>query len=245
MMSRSRPGQLAAQSLFRSPRAGASPKCSIPFQVSRCLSQTAPRRDESKPTAKTVAPRRKATESLLENIYGSSQAGKAQPQSNAMANLSQSVVFQTLNKSSIDTSALSGKAMPATAVKQKDDDYEPFHFHVMSHKHNTHITVSRPNRDPIISMSCGNIGYKKSRRGLFDSAYSLTKYVLERLVHMGWQMKINRLELVLRGFGQGRDAAVKVLMSPEGRVLRDKIVRVSDSTRIKFAGTRSKKPRRI
>lgn len=94
-------------------------------------------------------------------------------------------------------------------------------------------------------MSCGNIGYKKSRRGTFDSAYSLTKYVLERLVHTGWPPKIHRLELVMRGFGQGRDAAMKVLMSPEGKILRDKIVRVADSTRIKFGGTRSKAPRRL
>jgi small subunit ribosomal protein S11 len=50
---------------------------------------------------------------------------------------------------------------------------------------------------------------------------------------------------VLRGFGQGREAAVKVLMSPEGKVLRDKIIRVADNTKIKFAGTRAKKRRRL
>ena len=58
-------------------------------------------------------------------------------------------------------------------------------------------------------------------------------------------MKIKRLEVVMRGFGQGRDAALKVLMSPEGQVLREKIVRVSDSTRLKFGGTRSRAPRRL
>ncbi|EFY85666.1 hypothetical protein J3458_014535 [Metarhizium acridum] len=161
-----------------------------------------------------------------------------------MSDLSQSMVFDVLNnKSNIDTSALSGqKFEPA---QRRDDAQEPYHFHVYSHKHNTHITCTKPNREPIISMSCGNIGYRKSRRGTFDSAYSLTKYVLERLIHTGWPMKIQRLELVLRGFGQGREAAVKVLMSPEGKVLREKIVRVADSTRIKFGGTRSEKPRRL
>lgn len=163
-----------------------------------------------------------------------------------MANLSQSMVFQSLGKSSIDTSALLGGAPGQRTVSpQKEDDLEPYHLHVYSHKHNTHVTCTKPNREPIISMSCGNIGYKKSRRGTFDSAYSLTKYVLERLVHTGWPPKIHRLELVMRGFGQGRDAAMKVLMSPEGKILRDKIVRVADSTRIKFGGTRSKAPRRL
>ena len=160
-----------------------------------------------------------------------------------MSDLSQSAVFQTFGKSNIDTSALSGTGSEPS--KRKEDALEPYHLHVYSHKHNTHITCTKPNREPIISMSCGNIGYRKSRRGTFDSAYSLTKYVLERLIHTGWPMKIQRLELVLRGFGQGREAAVKVLMSPEGKVLRDKIVRVADSTRIKFGGTRSEKPRRL
>jgi small subunit ribosomal protein S11 len=161
-----------------------------------------------------------------------------------MANLSQSLVFKTLDKSNIDTSALSTRNT-GRQIQAKEDDIEPYHFHIYSSKHNTHITCTKPNRDPIISLSAGNIGFRKSRRGTFDSAYSLTKYVLERLIHTGWPMKMNRLEVVLRGFGQGREAALKVLMSPEGKILRDKIVRVADSTRIKFGGTRSEKPRRL
>ena len=160
-----------------------------------------------------------------------------------MDSLSQSMVLKGSNKSSVDTSILGGTTN--RAVQGKEDDVEPFHFHIYSHKHNTHITCTKPSREPIISMSCGTIGFRKSRRGTFDSAYSLTKYVLERLIHAGWPMKMARLEVVLRGFGQGRDAALKVLMSPEGKVLRDKIVRVADSTRVKFAGTRSEKPRRL
>ncbi|ODA77224.1 hypothetical protein RJ55_06851 [Drechmeria coniospora] len=230
---------LAARPLFL-PGEAVAPKHA--FWKARCLSQTSIRWEDDKPKRVQARPK---TESLLENIYGSSQTarGKSSQQPNAMSDLSQSMVFQALNKSNIDTSALSGKPVPP--AQAKEDELEPYHFHIFSHKHNTHITCSKPNREPIISMSCGNIGFKKSRRGTFDSAYSLTKYVLERLIHTGWPMKIRRLELVLRGFGQGREAAVKVLMSPEGKVFRDKIVRVADSTRIKFGGTRSEKPRRL
>ncbi|KAH6609889.1 37S ribosomal s11 [Trichoderma cornu-damae] len=217
-------------------------------QNARALTQTSARLEdandaETADPPKTVPPKPQ-TESLLESIYGSSLAvGSRSAQPNPMASLSQNMVFQALNKSNVDTSVLSGA--PLQAAQKKDDELEPFHFHVYSHKHNTHITCTKPNREPIISMSCGNIGFRKSRRGTFDSAYSLTKYVLERLIHTGWPIKIQRLELVLQGFGQGREAAIKVLMSPEGKVLRDKIVRVADSTRIKFAGTRSEKPRRL
>lgn len=242
-------GRLAAQSIFRSPRFARAAPSICPLQATRAISQTAARWDDPKPPPATPAgsgskaTTRSKTTSLLESIYGPSRAAENQSsQPNAMTNLSQSLVFQTLNKSSIDTSALSGGGQ---GIQAKDDDLEPFHFHIYSHKHNTHITCTKPNREPIISMSCGNIGFKKSRRGTFDSAYSLTKYVLERLIHTGWPMKMSRLEVVLRGFGQGREAAVKVLMSPEGKVLREKIIRVADSTRIKFAGTRSEKPRRL
>ncbi|KAF5653035.1 ribosomal protein [Fusarium sp. NRRL 25303] len=237
-MSRSLTSRLAAQSLFQSSRANVQKSS---FQIARSISQTKSNRDD-KPRR---APSRPSTASLLENIYGPSETSRTRSSpNNAMANLSQSLVFKTLDKSSnIDTSPLSRDTR--RQAEAKEDDLEPYHFHIYSHKHNTHITCTKPNREPIISLSAGNIGFRKSRRGLFDSAYSLTKYVLERLIHNGWPMKMNRLEVVLRGFGQGREAALKVLMSPEGKVLRDKIVRVADSTRIKFGGTRSEKPRRL
>lgn len=57
--------------------------------------------------------------------------------------------------------------------------------------------------------------------------------------------QIRQLEVVLRDFGPGREAVAKVLLGSEGRALRSKIVRIMDGTRLKFGGTRSKKPRRL
>ncbi|KAF4457064.1 37S ribosomal S11 [Fusarium albosuccineum] len=241
-MSRPLTSRLTAQSLLKSSRVTV-PKSS--FQIARPISQTSALRDDNLGPPPPRAPRKRvhtrpSTSSLLESIYGTSQPAPQPSKDNAMANLSQSLVFKTL-----DQSSLLSQPLRSPSGSPKEDDLEPFHFHIYSHKHNTHITCSKPNRESIISLSAGNIGFRKSRRGTFDSAYSLTKYVLERLIHTGWPMKMNRLEVVLRGFGQGREAALKVLMSPEGKVLRDKIVRVADSTRIKFGGTRSEKPRRL
>jgi small subunit ribosomal protein S11 len=164
-----------------------------------------------------------------------------------MGALSNSLLFETLEKSSVRASFKRDRLDPSwpAAVPEREDDHEPYHFHIYSHKHNTHITVTKPNRDAIISLSCGNIGFRKMRRKHYDSAYQLAAYVLERLYHGGWHEKISKLEVVLRGFGQGRFAATKVLMSPEGKPLRSKITKVSDSTRLKFGGTRSKNPRRL
>ncbi|UNI19237.1 hypothetical protein JDV02_005434 [Purpureocillium takamizusanense] len=242
-MSRPLTTRLAAQtrSLRLRPSQPLAPQC-VALRNAQSFSHSSTRWDEPKGNQpKQRMPARPRTESLLENIYGASRSTQQKP--NAMADLSQSMVFKALNKSNIDTSALSRKT--TEAVQPRQDELEPYHFHIYSHKHNTHITCTKPNREPIISMSCGNIGFKGSRRSTFDAAYSLTKYVLERLIHTGWPMKMKHIELVLRGFGQGREAAVKVLMSPEGRVFREKIIRVADSTRIKFGGTRSEKRRRL
>ena len=122
---------------------------------------------------------------------------------------------------------------------------EPFHFHVYSHKHNCHITVTKPNRGAVLSLSAGNIGFRKSKRGTYDAAYQLTAYVMDKLNQGGWHKIIRRMEVVLRGFGSGREAATKVLLGAEGKMIRHTIVKVSDATRLKFGGTRSPNPRRL
>jgi small subunit ribosomal protein S11 len=58
-------------------------------------------------------------------------------------------------------------------------------------------------------------------------------------------MAIEKLELILRGYGPGRDTITKLLLGNEGMMLRPRIVKVTDATRLKFGGTRSKKPRRL
>ncbi|KAH6646661.1 hypothetical protein BKA67DRAFT_524446 [Truncatella angustata] len=122
---------------------------------------------------------------------------------------------------------------------------EPFHFHIYGHKHNTHITVTKPDRNAIISISAGQIGFRKSKRGTYDAAYQLCAYVIDKLNQGNWHKKIHKLEVVLRGFGNAREAATKVLLGTEGKFLKPKIILVSDATRLKFGGTRSPKPRRL
>ena len=121
----------------------------------------------------------------------------------------------------------------------------PHHFHVYATKHNTHITLTRPNRDPIISVSAGNINFKKAARGTYDAAYQLAAWTMKTMQEKGLMAEITQLEVVLRGFGVGRDAVTKALLGTEGRNLRGSVVRVTDATRLKFGGTRSPKPRRL
>jgi small subunit ribosomal protein S11 len=122
---------------------------------------------------------------------------------------------------------------------------EPYHFHIYATKQNTHITVTRPDRSPIISKSTGDLGFRKASRKTYDAAFQLASYVTGKLQETGKMREITKLEVVLRGFGQGREAVTKALLGSEGRFLRKKIVKVSDATRLKFGGTRGKKPRRL
>ncbi|EOO02420.1 putative mitochondrial ribosomal protein subunit s18 protein [Phaeoacremonium minimum UCRPA7] len=165
-----------------------------------------------------------------------------------MQSLANSLAMDTLssvrNKPRVDTSSLEG-ALDELSLPDEAVDGEPYHFHVYSHRHNTHVTFTKPNRDAIVSLSCGNLGFKKGQRKNYDSAYQLAAYVIDRLQQQGWHKKVETLEVVLRGFGPGREAVTKVLMGTEGKLWRPKIVRVTDSTRVKFGGTRSKKPRRL
>ncbi|KAK2742553.1 hypothetical protein FQN57_005179 [Myotisia sp. PD_48] len=115
----------------------------------------------------------------------------------------------------------------------------PHHLHIYSHKHNTHLTLTRPNGEPLLSLSCGNMGFRKSHRGGFDPAHQLTSYTIGKIQEKGLLMGIKQIELVYRGYGPGREAFTKVLLSSEGRLIRERVIRVTDATRLKFGGTRS------
>ena len=119
------------------------------------------------------------------------------------------------------------------------------HLHIISHKRNTHLTLSNQKRGAIISVSTGNLGFRKAKRGTYDAAFQLAAYLFTRMQREGLGQDIGALEIIYRGWGAGREAVTKALLGVEGMVIRDKVVRVMDRTRVKFGGTRSPKPRRL
>lgn len=159
-----------------------------------------------------------------------------------------SAVTQTINRSSRQR----GDASLAGKYESLQDDYLPYatltpahHMHVYAHKHNTILTLTRPNGEPMMSMGCGRLGFRKAGRSGYDPAYQLASHVFAQIQEKGWLPLIQQLEVVYRGFGPGRDAFNKVLLGNEGRYIRGLVCRVTDSTRIKFGGTRSRKARRL
>lgn len=145
-----------------------------------------------------------------------------------------------------------GSVIPAQAggdfgnlAKGEWEEDNRHHLHIYATKHNTHITLTDPTRNPMVSVSCGNIGFKKAGRGSYDAAYQLAAFVMLRIKDMGWLPKIKKIELAYRGFGKGREAVTKAILGTEGKDIRPLINKLSDSTRLKFGGTRSPRPRRL
>lgn len=157
-------------------------------------------------------------------------------------------VDSTFNKASYDSfsNMIPGQAPFARNLKDQDWTEDVCHkLHIYAHKHNTHLTLSKPNRDALISVSCGNIGFRKAGRGTYDAGYQLAAFVMSRIQDKGLLPQINKLELIYRGFGPGREAVTKAILGSEGKRIRGLICKLSDSTRLKFGGVRSKKPRRL
>ena len=175
---------------------------------------------------------------------GLSGLGAAVSSQSAASRLGVDAINRARNQPTISEALNLGDRKGAQSGQNNWGD-EPFHFHIYGHKHNTHITVTKPDRNAIISISAGQIGFRKSKRGTYDAAYQLAAYVIDKLHQGNWHNEIKKMEVVLRGFGHGREAATKVLLGSEGRLLRSSITKVSDATRLKFGGTRSPKPRRL
>uniref|UniRef100_A0A093V0P3 Putative 37S ribosomal protein S18, mitochondrial n=1 Tax=Talaromyces marneffei PM1 TaxID=1077442 RepID=A0A093V0P3_TALMA len=84
--------------------------------------------------------------------------------------------------------------------KRQEETYQaygnrapPYNLHVYAHKHNTIITLTRPNGNPLMSLGCGNIGFRKSHRSGYDPAYQLSSHVFAKSKKRACYMKSREL----------------------------------------------------
>ncbi|KAJ9606770.1 hypothetical protein H2200_008779 [Cladophialophora chaetospira] len=156
-----------------------------------------------------------------------------------------------------------------SAPTSKPHDDEPYHINVYAHRHNTHITFTEPSRNPIISFSCGNLGLRNAQKASYDASFQLAAYTFRKMAEKQWKLGgVNNkgswltlssikkpghnlagssagIEVIMRGFGPGREAFQKALLGTEGRMIKPLICKVTDGTRLKFGGTRSPQVRRL
>jgi small subunit ribosomal protein S11 len=135
-----------------------------------------------------------------------------------------------------------------------------YRIHVLCTPNNTHIVISDPRGHPLKagSWTGGSCGFKGVNRSGYEAGYQCAVRAFARIKQLAQEEGVAfgvgasavavlraRFEVLFSGFGQGRDAVFKALMTSEGDDVRPYVVRVTDNTPIKIGGTRAKKTRRL
>ena len=134
----------------------------------------------------------------------------------------------------------------------------PYRIHVACTPNNTHIVIGDPQGHPLkaSTWSGGSCGFKGVNRSGYEAGYQCAVRAFARIKQLAEEegggvgvgagvVPRARFEVIFKGFGQGRDAVFKALMTSEGDEVRPYVVRVTDNTPIKIGGTRARKTRRL
>lgn len=109
--------------------------------------------------------------------------------------------------------------------------------HVQATFNNTIITFTDPSGNKLTASSAGACGFRGSKKG---TAYA-AQVAAERAAQAAKQQYgFNRAEVIIKGIGLGRDAAVRVLAGMDIQVEA-----IKDVTGVPHGGVRPKKARRI
>ncbi|KAF8529217.1 hypothetical protein BU17DRAFT_73383 [Hysterangium stoloniferum] len=120
-----------------------------------------------------------------------------------------------------------------------------FFLHVKSSHNNTILTLSDRAGNPRCWVSSGLCGFRKVQRSSYEAGYQCAVRMFEKVAEIRANTPMIKLEVVFKGFGQGREAVFRALTTSEGDGIRDSVCRLRDVTPVKFGGTKSKKARRL
>ncbi|KAJ4492923.1 hypothetical protein C8J55DRAFT_218560 [Lentinula edodes] len=136
-------------------------------------------------------------------------------------------------------------------VLGKDSTHMPparipqYKLHCFSSRNNTITTFTDPGGNPIAWYSGGSCGFKRGQRASYEAGYQCAVRIFKIIENTAAAKGMVRIALFFNGFGQGRDAMQKALMTSEGGNVKALVEVVGDRTPIKIGGTRSKKMRRL
>ncbi|KAH9007036.1 mitochondrial ribosomal protein subunit S18 [Lactarius hatsudake] len=116
--------------------------------------------------------------------------------------------------------------------------------HVEVLNYQIHVACT-PNNTHNGCWSGGSCGFKGVNRSGYEAGYQCAVRAFARVKELAREVPGARFEFLFKGFGQGRDAVFKALMTSEGDDVRPFVNRVTDNTPIKIGGTRARKTRRL
>lgn len=95
------------------------------------------------------------------------------------------------------------------------------------------------------SVTAGQLGFRKSQRQEYEAGFQVAAKMFKTIQERNYIGPNDKIELILKNFGKGREAFQAALLGKEGSYLKNNIVRISDATVIRFGGNRPKKLRRL
>lgn len=109
-------------------------------------------------------------------------------------------------------------------------------FHVEATYNNTKILLTDTAGNAVSWSSSGSLGFRGAKKGTPFAAGKVAELLAERSQAMG----LKEIDVVVRGIGAGREAAIRAFSS-KGLSINS----IKDTTPIPFNGPKAKKPRRV
>ncbi|KAJ9475821.1 37S ribosomal protein S18, mitochondrial [Pseudozyma hubeiensis] len=191
-------------------------------------------------TSSTASGGRQAASTNLDDILGSVSAVSALPGSEAAANESASSFRD--RSSPLIRGASASRYSPTLF---SSTSAQPHRLFINSSRNNTILTLTSPSGDPLASASGGSVGFKKSARSGYEAGYRAAFAMFGKINEFKDAWRIQHLEVLWNGFGQGREAVFRALLAGEGQGTKDLISKMTDKTPVKIGGVRPKKRRML
>lgn len=136
-----------------------------------------------------------------------------------------------------DADAAPADAAPVAKVKKAKKRAVPQgQAHILATFNNTIITITDTKGNALSSGSAGASGFRGSKKG---TAYAAQIAAEKAIVAAKQGYGISKLEVFIKGIGQGREAAVRTLINQKVEVEN-----IKDITTIAHGGVRPRKARR-
>lgn len=172
--------------------------------------------------------------------------------------------------SSSKTQPINFASNTANLNKSKNEKVVLWKLNATFNRHNTHLALvavvedldfmaKNPNlsyneqvlyylrlpHHPKIHVSAGQLGFRKAQRSEYEAGYQVSSKMFKLIEEKKLLGSNDKIELVLKNFGKGREAFLAALQGKEGTMIKPHVTRISDNTKIKFGGVRAKKARRL
>lgn len=133
---------------------------------------------------------------------------------------------------------------PTTTSLLENDPYRErkYHLHVQATRNNTILSFTNRKGSILSWVSGGSVGFKNVQRSGYEAGYQCALKMFQNIAEERKTGPIS-LEILFKGFGQGREAVYRALMAAEGAEVRAIVKKFTDRTPIKIGGTRAKKRR--